>query len=62
MMKGNEKQSSGLAEMGVGLDEMIRRGARRDIEQAIETELPELLAQYGKTVQDNPSLQQDFAA
>jgi transposase-like protein len=46
MMKGNEKRSSGLSEIGMGLDEMIRRGARQVIEQAIETELSELLAQY----------------
>lgn len=30
--------------MGLGLDELVRRGARQVIQQAIEAELAELLA------------------
>ncbi len=32
--------------MGLGLDELVRCGARQVIQQAIEAELTELLAQY----------------
>lgn len=46
MKKGNEKQSSGPSEIGLGLDDLIRRGARQVIEQAIEAELAQLLEQY----------------
>ena len=35
------------SEMGVGLDEVIRRGARRVIEQTIDAELAELLERFG---------------
>lgn len=46
MKKGNEKQSGGLPEIGLGLDDLIRRGARQVIQQAIEAELAQLLDQY----------------
>jgi len=46
MKKSNEKQASGLAEIGLGLDDLIRRGAREIIQQAIETELAQLLEHY----------------
>ena len=46
MKKSNEKQASGLAEIGLGLDDLIRRGAREVIQQAIETELAQLLEHY----------------
>jgi transposase-like protein len=46
MKKSNEKQSGGLPEIGLGLDDLIRRGAREVIQQAIEAELAQLLDQY----------------
>src|SRR5436190_22204357 len=46
MNKRNEKQSVGLPEIGLGLDDIIRRGARQVIQQAIEAELTQLLEQY----------------
>lgn len=46
MKKGNEKQSGGLPEIGLGLDDLIHRGARQVIQQAIEAELAQLLDQY----------------
>ncbi|EQD74338.1 transposase mutator type, partial [mine drainage metagenome] len=47
MSKHKQEPVVGLSEMGVGLDEMIRRGARRVIEQAIDAELAELLERFG---------------
>ena len=46
MKKSNEKQSHGLPEIGLTLDDLIRRGARQVINQAIEAELAQLLEQY----------------
>jgi transposase-like protein len=46
MKKSNEKQSGGLPEIGLGLDDLIRRGARDVIQQAIEAELAQLLEHY----------------
>lgn len=46
MNKRNEKQSVGLPEIGLGLDDLIHRGARQVIQQAIEAELAQLLDQY----------------
>ena len=47
MKKRNEAQAVGLPEIGLGLDELIRRGARQVIQQAIEAELAQLIEQYG---------------
>ncbi len=44
--KNNEKQSGGLPEIDLGLDGLMRRGAREVIQQAIEAELAQLLEQY----------------
>lgn len=46
MKKSNEKHAVGLPEIGLGLDDLIRRGARDVIQQAIEAELAQLLEQY----------------
>ena len=46
MQKDKQETQSGLPEIGLGLDELVRRGARQVIQQAIEAELAELLAQY----------------
>ena len=46
MKKSNEKQATGLPEIALGLDDLIRRGARQVIEQAIEAELAQFLDQY----------------
>jgi putative transposase len=46
MHNRNEKPSPGLSEIGLGLDGLIRRGARQVIEQAVEAELAQLLEQY----------------
>jgi transposase-like protein len=46
MKQHNEKQLNGPSEIGLGLDDLIRRGARQVIEQAIEAELAQLLEQY----------------
>lgn len=46
MKKGNEAQLTGPSEIGLGLEEMIRRGARQVIEQAIEAELMQLIEHY----------------
>jgi transposase-like protein len=46
MKKSNEKQSAGLSEIGLGLEDLIRRGAREVIEQAIDAEFLQLLEQY----------------
>ena len=43
MSNRNEKQSSGLSEIGLGLDDLIRQGARQVIQQAVEAELAQLL-------------------
>ncbi|WP_454754105.1 IS256 family transposase [Cupriavidus necator] len=46
MSKDKEKQAVGLSEIGLGLDELIRRGARQVIQEAIELELGELLERF----------------
>ena len=46
MVKDRQETEHGLAEIGVGLDELVRRGARQVIQQAIESELATLLEQY----------------
>jgi len=46
MKKGNENQSSGPSEIGLGLDDLIRRGARQVRKPAIEAELAQLLEHY----------------
>lgn len=46
MRKYEEEPANGLPEIGVGLDELVRRGARQVIQQAIEAELAQLLEQY----------------
>jgi putative transposase len=46
MGKHKQEVESGLPEIGAGLDELVRRGARQVIQKAIEAKLAELLAQY----------------
>ena len=57
---GKDKQEAGigLQEIGVSLDDLVRRGARQVIQQAIEAELAQLLEQYANVkvlVQIGPS-------
>jgi len=46
MKQNSEKTLPGLAEIGLGLEDLIRRGARQIIQQAVEVELAQLLEQY----------------
>lgn len=46
MCKDKQEAAIGLAEIGMSLDELVRRGARQVIEQVIELELAVLLEQY----------------
>jgi len=46
MKKRNEEQAIGLSGIGLGLDDLIRQGARQVIQQAIEAELAHLLEEY----------------
>lgn len=46
MDKDKQESSIGLQEIGLSLDELIKRGARQIVQQAIEAELALLLAQY----------------
>ena len=46
MNKDKQEQRMGLAEIGLSLDDLVRRGARQVIQQAIELELAQLLEQY----------------
>lgn len=46
MGKHKQEKQDGPEEIGLGLDDLVRRGARQVIQQAIEAELAELLAQY----------------
>lgn len=46
MGKHKQEMQGSPEAIGMGLDELVRRGARQVIEQAIEAELAELLAQY----------------
>jgi hypothetical protein len=43
MSKFTEKAVVGLSGAGLGLDELVRQGARQVIQQAIEAELAELM-------------------
>lgn len=47
MMKDTKKGIAEQPEMGLSLEELIRRGARELIQKAIEVEVQELLGQYG---------------
>ena len=47
MMKDTKKGIAEQSEMGLSLEELIRRGARELIQKAIEVEVQELLAEYG---------------
>src|SRR5271165_4449800 len=47
MNKDKEKPVVGLSEIGVGLDDLVRRGARQVIQEAIEAELAELMESLG---------------
>lgn len=47
MSKDTSKTGSNATEMGLTLEELIRRGARELIQNAIEVEVRELLAEYG---------------
>ena len=46
MMKDTKKESAEQSELGLTLEELIRRGARALIQKAIEVEVRELLADY----------------
>ncbi len=46
MRKDKQEQAVGLEEIGMSLDDIVRRGARQVIQQAIEAELAQLLEQY----------------
>jgi len=46
MMKNTKKESAEQSELGLTLEELIRRGARELIQKAIEVEVRELLAEY----------------
>lgn len=46
MDKDKQETAKGLQEIGLGLDELVRRGARQVIQQAIEAELAQLLDRY----------------
>ena len=46
MGKDKQEMQNGLPEIGLGIDELVRRGARQVIQQAIEAELAQLLEQY----------------
>ena len=47
MMKDTKKGIAEQSEMGLSLEELIRRGARELIQKAIEVEVQEVLGQYG---------------
>jgi len=46
MSKNKQEQGISLQEIGLSLDDLVRRGARQVIQQAIEVELAQLLEQY----------------
>jgi len=46
MKKDTSEQSVGQSEVGLSLEELIRRGARDLIQKAIEVEVEQLLAEY----------------
>ena len=45
-MKDTKKVEAEQSEMGLSLEELIRRGARDLIQKAIEVEVQQLLAEY----------------
>ncbi len=47
-MKDTKKENTEQSEMGLSLEALIRRGARELMQKAIEVEVQELLAEYGK--------------
>ena len=47
MSKDKQEAVIGLQEIGLSLDDVVRRGARQVIRQAIEAELEQLLVDYG---------------
>lgn len=47
MKQNSDKALPGLAEISLGLEDLIRRGAREVIQQAVEAELAQLLEHYG---------------
>jgi putative transposase len=47
MGKDKQERQNGLQEIGLGLDEMVRRGARQVIQEAVEAELAELMERFG---------------
>jgi len=46
MRQDKQKQEIGLQEIGMNLDDVVRSGARQVIQQAIDTELAQLLEHY----------------
>ena len=46
MSKDKQKQATGLSEIGMSLDDVVRRGARQVLQQVIEAEVAQLLEQY----------------
>ena len=46
MSNGKQQNESGLQEIGLSLDDLVRRGARQVIQRAIEAELGQLLEDY----------------
>lgn len=46
MKQDTQKPAADLSEIGLGLNELIRRGARQVIQQGIEAEFAQLLEQY----------------
>ncbi len=46
MNKFTEKEVVGLSGVGLGLDELVRHGARQVVQQAIEAELSALLERF----------------
>lgn len=46
MQKEKQEAGIGLPEIGVSLDELVRRGARQVVQQVIELELAALREQY----------------
>ena len=43
MSKDKQKQATGLSEIGMSLDDVVRRGARQVLQQVIEAEVAQLL-------------------
>jgi len=45
--RGNQDQGGQLGELGLPLEELVRRGARGILQRAIEAEVEQLLAEFG---------------